>query len=95
MPYVDPETRSYFDEVIETMPNIVEKGELTYLIARLQMRFAECPGTLPNYQRHSDAVAAAADAAHEYRRKVLDPYEDTKAAKNGDIYAIYGGTERL
>lgn len=94
MPHILPERRPQFDDVIEQFPEIRDKGDLTFIINRLQMRFVQ-DGEKANYQRHSDAVAAANDANHEYQRRILDPYEDAAAARNGDIFAIYAGTERL
>lgn len=94
MPHIKPVRRAIFDDVIEQLPPIWEKADLTFLINRLQMRFV-ADGEERGYQRHSDAVSAAHDAAHQYEVRVLDPYEEKAAARNGDIFVIYGGTERV
>lgn len=80
-----------YEDALENLPPILEQGDLTYLIVRLQLKFAECPGTVKNYERHSSAVAAARDAGHQYEIRVLDPYEVEAAARNGDVFALYGG----
>lgn len=95
MPHVHHEVRSLYEDALDTLPEILEKGDLTYLIVRLQLKFSDCPGTVKNYERLSAAVAAARDAAHQYEIRVLDPYEEKAAARNGDVFAIYGGSARL
>lgn len=94
MPYINPTARTRYDDAIEAFPVIQDKGDLTYIINRLMLRFAYEHG-LVGYQRHSDAVAATADAGHEYRRRVLDEYEDLKILENGDIFAIYRSSRRI
>lgn len=38
-----------------------------------------------NYQNISDVIAAMNDCGAEFRRRILDPYEDEKIKENGDI----------
>lgn len=88
MPYLPPEERALFDDALDGVPTIRSKGQLTYCVTRLMLRFAREHG-LTGYQRHSDAVAATADAGHEYRRRVLDKYENDAIRRNGDLFEIY------
>ena len=67
----------------EVAANIVSKGDLTYAIYSLGLRYIS--DRTKRYTIISDACAAMSDAEHELRRRVLDPYEDKVIKKNGDI----------
>ena len=67
------------------------KGELTFLINCLQMKFCEqnfkeVGQHKVDYQTLSDAIAAANDANAEFRDRVMKPYEAHKIRENGDIF---------
>lgn len=83
MPYIKPEDREIWD-LFEIDPLHMTKGDLNYCISKLMLGFVRCNGK--SYQTLSDAIAAANDAAAEFRRRMMDPYEDKKIKENGDIY---------
>ena len=86
MPYIPQEDRNrlvpFGDPPSKGYPK--HKGELNYVITQLMIEYVLDKGK--SYQAISDAVAAANDAAAEFRRRVLDPYEDTCIERNGDVY---------
>lgn len=92
MPHIRPERRAHFDAELDAFPVFACKGDLTYAINRLQMRFLEQVDD--HYEGLSDAVAAANDANDEFREHIMRPYEALAAARNGNIFAIYLRTER-
>ena len=66
------------------MPPARSKGELNYLISKLFKAYIDANGT--SYATLSDCTGAGTDAVEEFRRRIMNPYEDTKIASNGDIY---------
>ena len=88
MPYIKESQKQRLKPLLDKIL-IGEKGELTYCINILQMKFAEqdiIAHLKPSYQVLSDAVAAANDANTEFYRRVIFPYEDHKIRENGDIF---------
>lgn len=79
MPYTDADDRRHVDAT----GLCYFKGDLTYLHCQNSIKYINLNGK--SYQVISDAIAALEDAAHELRRRVLDPYEDTKILANGDL----------
>jgi hypothetical protein len=85
MPYIEPARRQWLDArtvIAQELPQT--KGELNYVITRAMVSFVARRGK--TYHTISDAIAAAQDAADEFKRRVLAPYESTKIAQNGDVY---------
>jgi len=80
MPYIDKDARwlLHHERFAET------KGELNFLITELMIEYMKNNGK--SYQVLSDIVGAGIDAAEEFRRRVLNPYEDEKIKENGDVY---------
>lgn len=96
MPYIKPESRrivtsDYYSEkeggptseLHMSIADTCTKGDLNYCISRLLYSYVGIKK--PNYQNISDAISAATDAAEEFRRRVMNPYEDKKIKENGDI----------
>ena len=90
MPYLTIQQQQRLKPQIDKIL-IGTKGELTFLINSLQMQFCEqhfkeVGAHKVDYQLLSDAVSAANDAISEFRRRVMDKYEDHKIRENGDIF---------
>ena len=87
MPYIKPEHRSPLDPLIDqlaaAMPAEKFAGNLNYAVSRLAARLLE--GQL-SYARVNEIIGALECAKLELYRRVAAPYEDTKAAENGDVY---------
>lgn len=83
MPYILNEDREQFDDVIDYLPIIHNKGELEYIIfsfMKLYMSNKEY-----RYSNLHDCVYAAQHCSDEFRRRYLDKREDEAIKNNGDI----------
>lgn len=97
MPYIAPGRRACIedDRGLIHPHEIATVGELNFAISRLMAIFASnrvTDGAKPGYSILSEAKAAANDAATEWYRRIMAPYEDKKCAENGDVYGRdFGG----
>lgn len=82
MPYIPQLDRVALTPVSERVPT--STGELNFQISLLLESYIRHNGK--SYGTCSSAVAACQDAADEFKRRVLAPYEDSKIAENGDVY---------
>jgi hypothetical protein len=82
MPYVKPERRPALK------PNPFEtaktSGELNYQISVLLNNYIVQNGL--TYDNCDDCTGACGDAAAEFRRRLMNHYEDLKIQANGDVY---------
>ena len=84
MPYIKQQRRLGIEQRLEEIAfGVAEKGELTYCIYKLGIEYLK--HHKKNYQNISDIIAAMNDSAAEFRRQILDNYEDRKKIENGDI----------
>ncbi len=84
MPYITPERRKAFDDLMEKMaPEVGNEGELNYCIYRLATLVIDRIGE--SYSNLSMCSSAMEHAKLEWYRRRLAPYEDVKIAENGDI----------
>ena len=81
MPYIKAERRAAIDLLGETPAT---KGELTYAITVLAVRYVKLRGK--TFDILGDVVAAFEQAKDEFQRRVIHPYEDDKIQENGDVY---------
>jgi len=91
MPYIDKPSRAQYNGIVGALRSldIRSSGELNYLLTELCLAYLnnQFRGTPANYQVRSEIVSALECAKLEFYRRNLAPYEDDKAAKNGDVYA--------
>lgn len=66
---------------------LMEKGDLTWAISVLMDEFTLSHGIV-SYGTLSAARSAAQDAADEWYRRVMAPYEDKKLRSNGEVYRV-------
>ena len=59
-------------------------GDLNYQISVLMNDYIVAHGL--SYDVAKDCSSACEEAASEFRRRVLAPYEDLKILENGDVY---------
>lgn len=86
MPYIQNPRRNAFDADINRLAeNILEIGELNYVITRLALKYLHSLGT-PTYGQLNAIVGVFAAAGAEFYRRVVIPYEDSKKTVNGDVY---------
>lgn len=86
MPYIPKDRRLalWGQSKIDHDSYVKTKGELNYWITESLIDFINTYGI--SYHSISDAANAAKDAAIELERRLLGPYEDKMAKKNGDLY---------
>ncbi len=82
MPYIEPKQREFLSV---TNAGASNAGQLNYEITLLIKKYMTKSGPL-NYQTINDIVGALEGAKLEFVRRVVNPYEDTKIAANGDVY---------
>ena len=83
MPYIKQEERKLYDEVLNQMPDIKNKGDLEYCVFKLMKRFMS--NREFRYSTLHEVVYAVMHCADEYRRRYLDKREDEAQYVNGDI----------
>ena len=84
MPYITQERRKDFDELLAQLgPRIKNKGEMNYCVSILMAWYVSEHGE--GYHNISDAKDALVNAADEFARRRLAPYEDLKKEENGDL----------
>lgn len=86
MPYINKGLRCNLDPKIRTLSKSIHNnpGALNYAISRLVYLFLPSDA---GYAEMSAARAVLHDAADEFYRKVMVPYEDGKCALNGEVYS--------
>jgi hypothetical protein len=87
MPYSMQAERLQEIELRKIAASLMHQGQLTWAIAVLMDEFV-LSGGIVSYATLSRARAAAQDAADEWYRAVMAPYEDKKRAENGDVYQV-------
>ena len=82
------------DQIMEGyFHDLKSKGELNFLICDVIQQYIAVAGNHKmSYDLLSDVAGVLADVQHEFRRCVMDPYEDKKSEENGDVWWI---NERL
>lgn len=80
MPYI-PSDRV---EVIQSPSDIETSGELNYFLTRVILTYLKKKGL--KYATCNDIIGALDCCKEEFRRRVIDPYEDLKRSENVDIY---------
>lgn len=94
MPYILDKDRDKYDASIKNLAlmlnglnkNDVISGELNYVLFRLATHL--CDSTLggrEDYARMAVILSAMNEAQHEFRRRIMSPYEDIKIDINGDV----------
>jgi len=97
MPYITGKRRKCFAEGIEHVVDEITGyeascGDLNYIISTLAVRFLRARFKQIGYEELSRVRAVLQDAADEFKRQMLDPYENDKQIKNGDVYVEKEGT---
>lgn len=88
MPYITQEERKELDLEIDQLLEKLRKaplekvdGRLNYVISRLLNGVYA-----PSYFNYNRALGVLSAVSHEFYRRKVAPYEDTKIRENGDIY---------
>jgi len=87
MPYIDQRNRNPLDIRLEPLmafqPSQWTAGELNYVLTKIANAWL---GWDYDYDRLSDVIKSFECAKLEFYRKMVVPYENGKADKNGDVY---------
>ena len=89
MPFIPFEQRDEVRRRFRLGLGINEPGELSFLIAEAIDSFV---GSQYNFERLAAALGAADSALSEFRRRVVEPYEDRKHAENGEVFTLSAGS---
>lgn len=85
MPYLLPTDRARLDAAIDALANLMtpeqRAGELNYIINRLMLKMTG----QGKYRDINELIGALECAKLEFYRRKAAPYEDKKAAENGDL----------
>ena len=93
MPYIKQEDREKLDHYIDMAVNALRKespdlinrsGLVNYVISRIVASSMK-PEFGWKYSGLSRAVGILEDATHEFRRRLMDKYEDECIERNGDL----------
>ena len=94
MPYIKKAERAKYDPLIERLSQTLNtridndelSGELNYILFRLARLLTDQEsGGSRCYARMATVVSAMNEAAAEFRRRRMAPYEDEKIRENGDV----------
>jgi len=93
MPYIVQERRALYDArlaaLAEAITDETPDGDLNYIVTRILADWLGKRGL--GYTALADVVKVLETAKLEFYRRVAAPYEDGKAALNGDVYGELGG----
>lgn len=80
MPYIKDEAR----QALAAGAPSTNPGELNYIFCRLAQEYVQVKGL--SYQTLNDVMGAFTGALAEFRRRIVDPYENRKRFENGDVF---------
>lgn len=85
MPYINPEEREQFDDAILDLAELCESpGQLNYIISKIVLAVAY--NSPADYESFNAIDGVLGLAQHEFRRRVIAPYEDAKIRQYGDLF---------
>jgi len=82
MPYIDRLARGELDDEVRGPRT---PGELNYVLTSACLDYMDIKGG-DSYITFNDIIGALEACKLEFYRRVVNPYEDTKIAANGDVY---------
>ena len=89
MPYIDKYARKALDEFLYSGPPgfrvaDLQPGEMAYVLYRMLLQWTDTEEN--NFTDHAMVIGVLDCVKEEYRRRVLNPYEDGKIAEHGDVF---------
>lgn len=85
MPYIEEKDRPKFDNILDKIPLMNNKGELEYCVFRLMRLYMLQINRHYRYNILHDVAYAVMHCADEFRRRFLDKRENEAREKNGDV----------
>jgi hypothetical protein len=83
MPYIKKELRTKYDNILNQLSEIDNKGDLEYIVFKVMKKFMSNRDF--RYSTLHEVVYAVMHCADEYRRRYLDKREDEARKINGDV----------
>jgi len=95
MPYITQDQRKILDPIVDQFASRAEyiafthgdrsrDGVFNYVVTKLALRLFDKRG----YSQFVRVAGGLEEIKAEYRRRIVAPYEDGKASKNGDVYDL-------
>ena len=86
MPYIDKTRKGELRPLLDKI-KFAGPGDLTYAVSVLMINYLTTlsPHML-TFHALNGCIGAVELAIHEFKRRILDPYEQQKIRDNGDIY---------
>lgn len=94
MPYIEPGQRPAIDSAVDRVAEAVRlygadlnarAGLINYAVTRLLLKMLEDDPRL-RYHHIALVTGIVENVKQEFYRRLAAPYEDRKAAENGDVY---------
>lgn len=85
MPYIKKEDQDRIEREDAYIPLARNVGELNYLINMVAIEYLMNQPKI-DYATLNNTFGAMELAAQEFRRRLIDPYEEKKINENGDIF---------
>ncbi len=85
MSYPDDLSKHRFSKWLQAVPEMHIAEELAYVLTRIVIEYARKLG--PSFVAYTQIVGIVDAVRDEFKRRVIDPYEDKKRRQNGDVYA--------
>ena len=88
MPYTEQEARERAWNRFHKHHTILNPGDLAYLISQL----IDCylSSGHEGFKALADVDGVLGLSQHEFRRRIVGPYEDRKREENGEVYTVLG-----
>ena len=83
MPYIKQETRNDIRKIFKDADIINNAGELNYIITNIVLSYIQHKGL--RYKTLNDVHGVLSCVGAEIKRRVTDPYEDSKIRDYGDL----------
>ncbi len=86
MPYIEKQRKAELKPLLDKI-YLSGSGEITYAVSILMMNFLKHNSPhLLTFSVLNTCIGAVERALDEFKRRILDPYEQQKIRDNGDIY---------
>lgn len=86
MPYIKQKDRAEFNEVLKAVPDIINTGNLNYIISKLCIKYLHEFDL--KYSTINEIIGVLNCVQQEFYRKIACDYEDKKEIENGTIWQV-------
>jgi hypothetical protein len=86
VPYIEKWRRDQLVENDYDLPSPTSPGDLNFVLTRMCLKYIKNVYGETRYTAINEVVGALECCKLEMYRRLAGPYEDSKAANNGDVY---------